>query len=399
MLKSFGKPPGGSFGLNRYVSGFPEWFLRFSIEDMFHIDRPHIYLNRSEFTIDFPVWFDPDDVARGEDTVVRTALNWICNLAYAHEVTVDETYIKPVSDPVLIRTKVKNPNSCTLNLKAHITNFDNVCIDSLRLFDDGMHGDFNAGDNLWGNFYHSPDEQSYNISVVTWDSTKGTSHTISNAAWFTSIGPVSFDGWTPYILDDSLPNPGDILSFKLYLKNDGHTKKATNVAVRICTNEPMVTVHNRYSTFPDIGVGERVESDLGLSLVVSPEIYADTTVYIKFYISSNKHEFWSDSIQLDIITTIDKSSIKIPARFSLSQNYPNPFNPKTIINYELQITNDVELSVYNLIGQKVTTLVSEKQRAGHHQAEWDASGFASGIYYYRIKAGEFQDVKKMILLR
>jgi hypothetical protein len=85
--------------------------------------------------------------------------------------------------------------------------------------------------------------------------------------------------------------------------------------------------------------------------------------------------------------------------FRLDQNYPNPFNPSTIINYELPITNYVDLSIYNLLGQKVATLVSERQDAGYHQVEWDASGFASGVYYYKINAGEFQDVKKMILLQ
>jgi flagellar hook assembly protein FlgD len=61
--------------------------------------------------------------------------------------------------------------------------------------------------------------------------------------------------------------------------------------------------------------------------------------------------------------------------------------------------SDVELSIYNLLGQKIATLVNERRQAGDHQVEWDASGFASGVYYYRIEAGEFQDVKKMILLR
>jgi len=85
--------------------------------------------------------------------------------------------------------------------------------------------------------------------------------------------------------------------------------------------------------------------------------------------------------------------------FRLFQNHPNPFNPKTVINYELPITNDVELSIYNVLGQKVITLVSEKQKAGHHQVEWDASGFPSGVYYYVLKAGEFRDVKKMVYLK
>jgi len=96
---------------------------------------------------------------------------------------------------------------------------------------------------------------------------------------------------------------------------------------------------------------------------------------------------------------IKQNAHKTPVVFRLFQNYPNPFNPKTIISYQLSMTNKVELVIYNLIGQKIATLVSEQQEAGRHQVEWNASAFASGIYYYQIKAGEFQDVKKMILLR
>ncbi len=88
-----------------------------------------------------------------------------------------------------------------------------------------------------------------------------------------------------------------------------------------------------------------------------------------------------------------------PEDYLLFQNYPNPFNPTTIISYQLPSFSNVDLSIYNLLGQKVATLVNERQRAGYHQIEWDAGRFSSGIYFYRIEAGEFQDVKKMILLR
>jgi hypothetical protein len=100
-----------------------------------------------------------------------------------------------------------------------------------------------------------------------------------------------------------------------------------------------------------------------------------------------------------IISRVEPEPFQLLQRFSLQQNYPNPFNPVTIINYELPITNDVELEIYNMLGEKVVTLVSGRQEAGLHQVEWDASGFASGVYYYRIETGEFVDVKKMILLR
>ena len=88
-----------------------------------------------------------------------------------------------------------------------------------------------------------------------------------------------------------------------------------------------------------------------------------------------------------------------PDIFKLSQNYPNPFNPRTMIHYELPMPNEVDLSIYNLAGQKVTTLVAGKKPSGTYQVEWDATGFASGIYIYQIQAGSFRDVKKMIVIK
>jgi hypothetical protein len=98
-------------------------------------------------------------------------------------------------------------------------------------------------------------------------------------------------------------------------------------------------------------------------------------------------------------STIEENLASLPESAFLAQNYPNPFNPKTIINYELPITADVELSIYNLLGQKVVTLVSERQDAGNHQVEWNALGFTSGIYFYRLKTENFSDIKKMMLLK
>jgi hypothetical protein len=89
-----------------------------------------------------------------------------------------------------------------------------------------------------------------------------------------------------------------------------------------------------------------------------------------------------------------------PERFYLDQNYPNPFNPKTIINYELAIMNDVELSIYNLLGQKVLTLVDEEQNAGTYHVEWDATSFASGVYYYQLRTNAgFIQTKKLALVK
>ena len=90
----------------------------------------------------------------------------------------------------------------------------------------------------------------------------------------------------------------------------------------------------------------------------------------------------------------------ISQRFALNQNYPNPFNPKTVISYQLPEAREVELSIYNILGQKVITLVSEKQAVGSYRIEWDATDFTSGVYLYRLETDKgIIQIKKLILLK
>jgi len=122
--------------------------------------------------------------------------------------------------------------------------------------------------------------------------------------------------------------------------------------------------------------------------------------------SDTNDPVWSGGF---IVSTGVKEDLSgaLPEKFRLYQNYPNPFNPVTVISYGLRVTSYVELTIYNTLGQKVQTLVSEKQNAGHHELNWDASGFASGVYYYRLEAvnpepvegSGFVQTRKMILLR
>jgi hypothetical protein len=89
----------------------------------------------------------------------------------------------------------------------------------------------------------------------------------------------------------------------------------------------------------------------------------------------------------------------LPLKFELSQNSPNPFNPRTTIEYSLPYTSDVQLVVYNARGEVVTTLVEDNLSAGYHSAEFDGSALSSGIYFYRLTAGTYTDMKKMLLLK
>jgi len=100
------------------------------------------------------------------------------------------------------------------------------------------------------------------------------------------------------------------------------------------------------------------------------------------------------------VTFIQNKPTETPESFILMQNYPNPFNPKTTISYQLPALCQVDLSIYTILGQKIKSLVSEKQVTGNYNVEWDATGFASGIYFYSLKTDKgFVQSKKLILLK
>lgn len=88
-----------------------------------------------------------------------------------------------------------------------------------------------------------------------------------------------------------------------------------------------------------------------------------------------------------------------PGAYRLDQNYPNPFNPSTTIRYGLPTKSQVMLSVFNILGQHVATLVKESQDAGYHDVRFDGSGLSSGVYFYRLQAGDFIQTKRLLLLR
>jgi photosystem II stability/assembly factor-like uncharacterized protein len=99
------------------------------------------------------------------------------------------------------------------------------------------------------------------------------------------------------------------------------------------------------------------------------------------------------------VTIVEQTEGDIPLLFSLEQNYPNPFNPTTQIKFRSPTTGDASLKVYDLLGREVATLVNEQMNPGTYSATWNAAGFASGVYLYRMRAGTFIETKKLLLLR
>jgi hypothetical protein len=98
-------------------------------------------------------------------------------------------------------------------------------------------------------------------------------------------------------------------------------------------------------------------------------------------------------------SAVAPGSNALPAAFALEQNYPNPFNPTTIIRYALPQARRVRIEVYNTLGQQVAQLVNGDQEAGYHEVQFDSSGLASGVYFYRLQAGTYVETRKLLLLK
>ena len=160
--------------------------------------------------------------------------------------------------------------------------------------------------------------------------------------------------------------------------------------------------------------------DLGENYVLDYS-QADTINFIDVDVIKVDENFWITGYaagnngtitkykELYLVTETESDPNFIPETFSLKQNYPNPFNPTTSIEFSLPVAADVELIVYNILGQQVASLINEQRFAGNHSVLWNAKDsngmkLSSGIYFYMLKASgidgnEFQKIKKMVLLK
>lgn len=122
-------------------------------------------------------------------------------------------------------------------------------------------------------------------------------------------------------------------------------------------------------------------------------LLGDSVRYSKWYAGSTFYPFtWTD-------VTGTKNTTHKPSTFRLYQNYPNPFNPRTKIKYQIPELSNIKLTVYDVLGREVRTLVNEEKPAGSYEAEFNGKDLPSGVYFYRIETGKYSDTKKFVLLK
>jgi hypothetical protein len=115
--------------------------------------------------------------------------------------------------------------------------------------------------------------------------------------------------------------------------------------------------------------------------------------------NTNLPDIGADEFDGERITDVSDENETFPTEYSLYQNYPNPFNPSTKIKYSVPQTSQVQIKVFDVLGNEIATIVKEEKPIGNYEVEFDARELSSGIYFYQLNAGNFVETKKMLLIK
>jgi hypothetical protein len=392
MIRFFGASSDASLGINLFIENFPDWYIRYSIGDTYHLSKPDEYLNRREFPIDFPVWHNPDDVAMGKDAVVEKSLEWINNVVYPHNTVSDKIYYLLSQDTVHLSTTIENPNSHQLSARAYLKTVEGVLIDSVDFVKQTLNPE---GEQWTTNLSLPPAEELYKISITSFDQTTLEQFNVPNVTRYTNAGPLVVDS----ILYVHLPAQRRY-STRPYISNLGNSLPIKGVLLKITCEDPwIVNFPGVIVSFPTIQPGATAISNSVVGL------YYDSTFSgyfdLKFEIMSNGWPYWTDTLIFydPNWVGIEDELNEVPTEFLLSQNYPNPFNPSTTFRYSIPKSSQVTLKIINTLGEELQILVNEEKPVGTYELNWNAANLPSGVYFYRLQAGDYVQTRKMILLK
>ncbi len=201
-----------------------------------------------------------------------------------------------------------------------------------------------------------------------------------------------------YVIDDLLAEKGDtVQSYRMGYYEGSFTRVLDEVTFEKWGLTKPKKVYEQYILHPPV---YSLTQGIGLDSIYKYFDFGDTWIVLKGCIINGT--VYGDTT----VVSVEDETPNLPTEFYLSQNYPNPFNPSTKIKFTIpnvgrrgSSTYNVTLKVYDVLGKEVATLVNEELPPGEYEIEFDATGLPSGVYFYQLKAGNFIQTKKMILLR
>jgi gluconolactonase len=302
--------------------------------------------------------------------------------------TLKANYVSPDNDQVIFQTQFMNPDQLNFNAQAFITGMDIDFIDSIPLFDDGMHYDSNPGDGVFGNIYPGiPSENLFSLAVKT---------TIENpfdSFWsfesrLTTIGPLVINGLIN-MERDTVPDPGDSFLMKIDIKNKGKTATAKNVSAIIMSLD---TTKARLSTeefiFDEIAPGESAWNDIEEILYIDPTCPVNTVLDFSIDIMIEDYVYWRDTFQVEVGKGFISGIKDIPMNNEPDITiFPNPTSG--IINIS-GLKEPAEIKLFTLDGKMVKDINMVESKI-------DLSDLFPGIYLIQLKSAKAFKISKIII--
>jgi parallel beta-helix repeat protein len=194
---------------------------------------------------------------------------------------------------------------------------------------------------------------------------------------------ISGNSWGITILGNAKPNLGDIT-------NSDTTDDGRNIFLNNKNRDTVFALYNNSAG--------RIQAQNNYWGYSSPDSVSTVIIESSDVMSLGKVVYEPYLHSLPLFTSSNRMH-QSPESFTLFQNYPNPFNPSTVISFQILVNTHVTLKIYDALGREVATVINEMKKGGIHTAEFNAEKFASGIYFYRLQAGEFVETKKMSLIK
>ncbi|HET6557534.1 MAG TPA: T9SS type A sorting domain-containing protein, partial [Prolixibacteraceae bacterium] len=303
---------------------------------------------------------------------------------YAHSLVVDESALRPVKDTIRISATIENPQSHDIMATVIFESLDSLVIDSTETIQTNL--------STEAQFLISDiPENTYWVSVKVEDKTSGTSFINKHMTRISTI-PLIIDSLTVNKIADYK------YSIQPFIKNAGKSTDIEQIIRVTLTTNPWVTfITPKNASSATIKPGQ-------VQKLAVFKLACDTTIFqnrfdLKFTIASQGWTFWALDTTITVIPTRAETLDLLPLANHMDQNYPNPFSNLTIIKWQLERGCRATLSIYDMLGRKVTTLLDEYRSAGKYETSIHAATLTKGIYFYQLKAGKFIQTRKMIVVK
>jgi len=293
-----------------------------------------------------------------------------------------DAYI-PFSDSITVSAKEANPDNHSSIVTAYIIDSEENIVDEFQL---------NKIDttNYAGTHLVPQEENKYRVLLKDSGVQIPSNFYYSDESKFTTAGPIVVDSLL--ITYNPIPKTYKIYPF---VRNAGQSFTVENLSLSMASDDSSITYIYGTVLILSIAPGETVMPS-GYYYTVRVDTNFNLPFKFNFDIKSNDYAFWKDTVS--IVTSLEDDKY-LPVSYKLYQNYPNPFNPNTTIKYQIPELIFVNLKAYDVLGNEIETLVNEEKQTGTYEITWYAENLPSGIYFYQLKAGNFIETKKMILLK